>query len=142
MKQNNMTTIQDIKDALVLKISEITDFTDVLWYVAYKDIGYPSVFIKYRWSENVMVDTIRNLVTHNIELSIIYAYDNDKKAEEVLVWLVQKVMDKLDEDRTLWNLLHSLDIKNVDESLMDDIDKVKVMTFSIDCSLFTNRWYV
>lgn len=137
-----MARIQDIKNALVTKISEITDFTNVLPYVKYEWIWSPTVFIKYRWCSSEKVDTIRDLEKHNFELSIIYDYDNDQEAEVVLISLVEKVIDKLKEDITLWNLLQYLDITSVEENLEDDIKKIKVYTFSLECALFTNRWYV
>ena len=131
--------IADIKTELVSRLWQITEFVSVLDYVWTNLQGYPAAFVKYRGWESTLRDTIRNSEVHNFDIIVVYNYNEEAEADNVMMDLVEKVLDKLDEDRTLGWKVQVANVTWVDEDYIDDAWEFIMFVITVQCTLFKNR---
>lgn len=96
-----MARIQNIKSSLVSAIGSIVDFVSVLGFQKFEDVGFPSAAVLYDGSGSEQREVGRNFETHKFDIEVRYCFEDNEESETILIDLVEKVIDKLDEDRTL-----------------------------------------
>lgn len=125
--------IKDAKDKLMDKFLEIDLIEEVHWN--YKTLEtFPCVVIKYRGVDTELRTTWRWFrEEHKFEANVFIQYQSDELSEEFFVEVSEKILDKLYEDdsQTLWWLANLLVINNINDSLEDEEQKVKIITVDL-----------
>jgi hypothetical protein len=134
-----MWRIKDIKDKLIKKLEEITDFKKVEWFLW--NIEYPYCFVKFNWLIPTQIETDgwRLQENYSFTITIKYPFINRQASSAKMIDFVEKTLDKLYRNRYLDWLAQYVEIENIDEWEDDVWNKEKEIIINLIITKFIKR---
>lgn len=130
--------IADLKTNIIARLKLITDFVEVNWY-AFNDVWYPCWLVKFSWLETDKYTTWSNKESYRFDVSVLYNYNNEEESEAIMIDMIEKVIDKINEDTTFSWKCHYSNIISANAELIDDVNKLKVISIVLECIYIKNR---